>query len=256
MIPKSVIDATRPLRRNLAYSIYRFPLAETGWAHTSAQQYEHAHNLGWLKENLPAYRAWLTSLTEDDRSPDAIKDFAFLQFFRNDPAHWRAYVDHLVGKTILEVGPGPMPLIAGMRWAARRICIDPLLSTYDRDCKQLGDGWSPFDGIELIDSKIESFIPSLAIDGAIWCRNVLDHLEYPGIALSNLASYARPGCMLFFWTDVLHPEGGDAGHHDIAPDLGSIARLVTNLGFSIVREAPAHVPGWEDRAWGCVAVKR
>ncbi|HXW24873.1 MAG TPA: hypothetical protein VEK73_09015 [Xanthobacteraceae bacterium] len=224
------------------------------WNHADAQHYEAAHGLRWIRERGQPLMERLRNLSADDRSPTHA--VIMREFFEDDVRVWDQFADHIAGRAVLDVGCGPIPFASFLVWAAPRIAIDPLIEAYDREARRVFDGQSAFDGLRCYAQKAEIFIEELAgaIDGAIICRNALDHLEFPAIVLSNLASYAASGCRLLLWSDIIHLNGGDSGHYNIAPNEASLERLVRNLGFEVTRI----VPPWPNRptiSWGCLAIK-
>jgi len=258
-IARTLKDVSHPVRRWIASSILPGytssvvpePTVSREWRHEWAQASEAEHNSAWLREHG---RQSMAEIDEVSRFKPA--ELTYREFFQCNERLWEEFANHLDGRTILNVGCGPIPKAAEMPWAKRRIMIDPLIETYDREFKAIFGGRSVFDGMERFSQKAERFIPQLEskIDGAIICRNALDGMEFPAIVLSNLSSYAQSGCKLLLWTNVVHHNGGDRGHHSIALDVDSFARLVGNLGFSIERLTPEANNG-STAAWGCFAVK-
>lgn len=160
------------------------------------------------------------------------------------------------GKALLDIGGGPVPAAMFWKCQSRSIVIDPLYDRYSEAVARLfpNNWWT---GIEKHPVKAEQFVPELshAIDGAIICRNCLDHCAEPYLILSNIASYAAPDCLLLLWSDLFHLKGHDHGHRNITMDKIGFARLVDNLGFEIIRETTDH----KNRGtieFGCVARKR
>src|SRR5581483_3568069 len=100
----------------------------------------------------------------------------------------------------------------------------------------------------------ETFQEALAgrIDGAILCRNMLDHTPRWAFVLGNIAAYAAVGCKLLLWTDLDHLGTADEGHYDITNDSASFKRLVEALGFRVIRE---HSAERAELNWGCFAEK-
>ena len=92
------------------------------------------------------------------------------------------------------------------------------------------------DDIELHPLPGEHLIDELncQIDGAIICRNVLDHCDKPMKVLENIAAYAKPGCYLLLWTDLWHLRGHDEGHSNITLDRNAFEQHISSLGFEIL----------------------
>jgi len=75
----------------------------------------------------------------------------------------------------------------------------------------------------------------------IYIRNCIDHTPDWVFILSNIASYARPGCELMIWNDIDHSaSGADEGHYNITRDRGAFLRLIENFGFRIERQFDFH----------------
>jgi hypothetical protein len=225
--------------------------------HAVAQRYEFRHNDLWLREHSESVWDLIQEAEAGPRDATGELNQLFLsQFFGGDLGRWTEFVDFIAGRTVLDIGGGPLPVMAFWPWAGRRIALDPLASEYSRSAANVtGRSW--FDDFTVIDQPAEQFIPSLrgAVEGAIVCRNALDHTSEPYLILSNIASYASPGCRLLLWTDLHHVGARDAGHSDITKDRDGFARLIENIGFDIETETPAY-DGRGTIEFGCVATKR
>ena len=92
-----------------------------------------------------------------------------------------------------------------------------------------------------------------AVDGAIFCRNMLDHTPHWRAVLDNISAYACTGSKLLLWTDLDHRGDADEGHYDISSDVGRFANHIRELGFRIVREYSD--AGRHELNWGCFAEK-
>jgi hypothetical protein len=178
------------------------------------------------------------------------------EFFGDDVGLYRAFADRLAGRRLLEVGPGPLPAIAYFPQASLRVAIDPLISKYSAEISAAFGDDPVFAGIRCHAAKAEELFAEYEgkIDGAIVCRNALDHLDHPEFVLSNFATYAAPGCALLLWTDLFHLNGHDEGHHNITRDVSSFSRLISNLGFRIERRCPPN-EGRPTIAFGCFAIR-
>jgi hypothetical protein len=225
--------------------------------HVVAQRYELRHNEAWLRERHGS--VW--ELIEDAQAgrregTGELNQLFQREFFGGDPQRWSEFVDLIRDRTVLDIGGGPLPVMAFWPWAGRRIALDPLANKYSQSAADVtGRSW--FDDFTVMAQPAEQFVPSLsgAVDGAIVCRNALDHTSEPYLILSNIASYASPGCHLLLWTDLHHLGARDRGHSDITKDREGFRRLIENLGFDIETETPAH-DGRGTIEFGCVAVKR
>ena len=221
--------------------------------HTRAQQYEMEHTLRWVQENSEWVWPLIDEASEGKRD---VHDVLLKEFFNGDPNEWETFSKHLEGRTLLDIGSGPVPAPALWQWAGRRIVIDPLADGYDTAVKKMfGRSW--WDGISRHATAAEVFHQELQgqVDGAIICRNCLDHCAEPYLILSNIASYAAPGCALLLWSDLYHIDGHDHGHTDITRDRPGFRRLIENLGFEVIRETP-HQEGRGTIQFGCFAVRK
>lgn len=242
----AVRDESAALRASLAP-------AQSNFDHKAAQYYEITFAERWLRENGD----WVWDAVNRAQSGERyLQELILAEFFAKDRTVWEQFSHSLDGKAVLDIGTGPVPAHACWPYAGRKFVIDPLASEYDRLCKAMfGRSW--FDGMRLYSVDAEHWVPDLrgAIDGAIVCRNCLDHCREPYLILSNIAAYAAPGCALMFWTDLFHLDGHDHGHTDITRDRDGIRRMVENLGFEIVREVPDS-PARGTIQFGCFALKR
>jgi hypothetical protein len=90
------------------------------------------------------------------------------------------------------------------------------------------------------------------IDGAIYCRNCLDHSPNWPFIMANIARYAQPGCKLLLWTDIFHGESIDKGHFNIVEDPALFRNLVGAFGFLIECEFSDMSRG---KNYGCLATR-
>ncbi len=198
-----------------------------------AQAYERAWGLGWL-------------YGEDSEPINPAREF-----FHNDVSAYGDFLASLTGKTVLEVGCGPCPIVGHWDAPARVILIEPLLDAYASRI----DLTRP---VEKHAARAEDVLPTLAgqIDGAIVCRNCLDHTADPWLILRLLLAAAAPGCRLLFWCDYQHA-APDEGHRSWAESYEDIAATIISAGFAIDYEVSIRpVPATHTLDWGCVATKR
>lgn len=225
------------------------PRAFSRFDHSRAQEYEIASARQWLRESHGLVADLLDRAAQ--RRPG---DLFLREFMAGSLDEWDAFASHLEGRPLLDVGAGPLPAAVLMPWASPRIVIDPLARSYSESVLEtFGMSW--FDELTVHSVEAERFVPDLedAISGAIVCRNALDHMGDPFIVLANLAAYAAVGCRLLLWTDLDHPEGGDAGHRSITGDRGGFRRLIEQLGFRITRETPDKPDHF---SFGCYGIRR
>ena len=220
-----------------------------------SQDYELDHAVGFM--DSPDFRALAASVHNGELniSKGYVNDLMLKEFFANDRAEWNRFVDHITGKRCMEIGPCVVSPLAGWVVAAERHVVEPLYRQID-DWQKANLGFSVFDGLTMYGVGAEVLITELVgkIDGALLCRNCIDHSPQWAFILSNISQYAAPGCKLLLWNDIDHKGTADEGHYDITTDPAAFQRLIEALGFEIVRTYTD-----ENRMelnWGCFAVKR
>lgn len=220
-----------------------------------SQNYELEHAIVFM--DTPDFRDLANSFHRGDcnMSNGFANELTLREFFGSSRAEWDKFVAHLAGKNCLEIGPCVLSPLAAWDVAAERHVVEPLLPPIEKWQRE-NLGFSLFEGLQNHPDGAEKLIPELVgkIDGAIFCRNCLDHTPHWPFILSNMSQYAAPGCALMLWLDLDHRGVADEGHYDITTDPPSFKRLVESLGFDVVRE-------YEDKDrfelnWGCYAVKR
>jgi SAM-dependent methyltransferase len=215
------------------------------FSHEIAQAYELRSQRDWIERNFE--RVYY------GRTKDSA--YQWLREWFPDVYSFDSFLRSTAGKTCLEIGSGPSGNIIYFWWAARRIIIDPLVTQYQQiQLTRFGKSW--FDRMDLIPCNAEVLNADLigAVNGAIICRNTLDHCADPMLVLENIAKYAAPGCYLLLWTDLYHPGGHDEGHQDITRDPAAFTRKLTDLGF-VIEYVTQKKPGRKTIHYGCRARK-
>lgn len=176
------------------------------------------------------------------------------EFFDKSLDEWSAFVEHITGKTCLDVGPCAISPLGSWDVASSRHIIEPLHEKIAAwQIENLGR--SAFEGLTCHSQRAEQPVDALrgAVDGAILCRNMLDHTPQWPFVMQVISEYAQPGCRLLLWTDLDHRGTEDVGHYNITTDVGSFQRLVQSFGFRIVRTC--NDPNRAELNWGCFAIK-
>ena len=229
----------------LSYALGRIP-----FSHRLAQGYEL---LSARRTMRRALHSWLAVVQGARGAPPQGADD---QWFCGSQELFAQFVAHTKDRTSLEIGSGPMGQLASWPWIRRRIVIDPLIEKYRAyQLRRFGKTvWT--DDIETHACAAESVIPELRgkIDGAIICRNALDHTEDPLSVLAAIAQYAAPGCYLLLWTDIWHLGGVTIGHRNITKSVAAMDALL--IGFDLIQNGATIRAAGEFREYGRLARKR
>ena len=203
---------------------------------SEAQEYELRNSQCWLKENFESLFPMIEAARQRSELWPGPLDLVVKEFFAARREEWMEFATYIKDKTCLEVGAGPCGALAIWWWVKRRIIVDPLIAEYKRISLELFERTWYTDDIELYAQPAERFIAELSnrIDGAIICRNTLDHCEKPMLVFRNMAAYAKAGCHLLLWTDLWHLKGHNEGHRNITKDKEAFERKVRDLGFEIL----------------------
>ena len=107
----------------------------------------------------------------------------------------------------------------------------------------------------LYSQNAEMRVPRLRnkIDGAIVCRNVLDHCENPNKVIENMAKYAKNGCYLLLWSDIYHKKGHNEGHANITKSKIELENFIKKNNFKIQHKFSLGKRNTIN--YGCVAIK-
>jgi len=216
--------------------------------HSKAQIYEMKSGSKWLDDNFEIFY-------EDICDRKRQKHVVFDEFFKSN-YQWNKFIKYIENKICLEIGSGPMGMVNRWYWAKKRIIIDPLVSDYKKlSIKKFGKSLFTND-IILYPQNAEIYIPRLSnkIDGAIVCRNTLDHCENPVGVIQNISEYAKVGCYLLLWSDLYHKKGHDAGHRNITKSKTEFESLITKGGFEIQHKFSAYKRNTVN--YGCLAIKK
>ena len=225
------------------------PRSPKTWQHS--QQYELHHAKIYMqqsqfKEELERLRLGPTDM------PDELR---LKEFFSSDLEKWDEFKVAATGKIGIDIGPCIFSPLSYWAFLKRRIAIEPL-GEQAKEYQHQHFGISFFDNMELRACGADVFMPDLesAVDGVIYCRNMLDHTPNWPLVLSNIGLYAAPGCHLLFWADYNHHGTTDDGHYEICSTADEMKRLVRSIGFDVKREY--NDPARQESNWGCFAIKR
>lgn len=226
-----------------------FALGKLPFSHRVAQSYERLSAHRTIRRAGEPCLEIYTSAPESDEND---------QWFCGDKAASIRFIDHVKSRTNLEIGSGPVGYLAPRAWMGRRIVIDPLVNEYrSYQLKRFGKTiWSG--DIHTYARSAEHVVGNLrgTIDGAIVCRNALDHTEDPLGVLAAISEYAAPGCYLLLWSDIWHLRGLTIGHRNITKSALAMDALLSGLGFEILQlGASIRAPG-EFVEYGRLARKR
>ena len=192
-----------------------------------------------------------------DKKLYELSSTVFLQeFFSGDQKKFSDFVEKVRGKNSLEIGPSCATILGNWWWSKHNYVIEPLFDKIQQ-YQQEKFGYSIFDGITNYAQGAEHFIPELEgkIDGAVICRNCIDHSPHWAFILSNIVSYMAPGASLLIWNDIHHNDGVDDGHYEITDNIDNYKRLLNNLGLSITHEFSYDLSQRNTINHGCVAIK-
>ncbi len=219
----------------------------TKFDHIKAQTYEINYAEKWLDNNFE--RVYL-DVSDKKKQKRVVSD----EFFKNNYL-WNKFVKYIENKTCLEIGSGPAGALIRWYWTKKRIIIDPLASEYKRlSLEKFGKSLFTEDMI-LHAQNAETYIPYLLnkIDGAIVCRNVLDHCKNPIKVIENISKYAKSGCYLLLWSDIYHKKGHNEGHTNITKSKSKFENFVKRNSFKIRYKFSL---GKRDTInFGCVVIK-
>lgn len=245
-------NALKPIR-------YGLPDKKDGLAntfnHRLAQVYELHCNLHWMGLKHYDRNCKLAEAAIKNREYWAgPSNIIAKEFFGNDNAKFEEFARSIAGKSCMEIGSGPMPMLSYFWWAGEKHVIDPLIAKYNEEAIRRGHG-DLYTGIYIYPECAEKYHTELFYDikGAIICHNALDHCQRPYDIIDNMSRYAAPGCKLLLWTDLWHLKGHDEGHTNITQSRADFIKKIRDAGFNIVYEFD--VKERPSINYGCVAVK-
>ncbi len=225
---------------------------EKNWA--VSQEYEFNSSLMYMDNE------GFSSFLEDVFSGNQLVSMGYLyapvirEFFKGEESEWLRFVLYIKNKKVIDIGPNAFSPLSQWDVASAIYAIEPLyekISVWQKN----KFGRSVFDNMLCFKTKAEEIIPELVgqIDGAIYCRNMLDHTPLWPFVLSAISAYAAKGCKLLFWSDLDHFGMADEGHYDITNNENLFKQLIKQLGFDVIRE-------YRDTErntlnWGCFAEK-
>jgi hypothetical protein len=203
--------------------------------HELAQRFEWRNN----RQEINSTFKKLYEAVAADRAAGGIWHKAEDQFFCGDETLFNSFVEHIRDRKCLEIGSGPYGFLAPASWIKDRVIIEPLADKYRQAQLNLIGKTFLTDDIQFYTTPAEVIIDDLVgnVDGAIICRNALDHCDDPLAIIGNMAKYAAPGCYLLLWTDLWHLQGiDDDGHHNITRSVDVMDALLGGLGFEILKQ--------------------
>ena len=219
-----------------------------------SQNYELEHAVIFMKQQT--FIDLLNDMVAGNQkiSNGYVSDLLLREFFSSSLEEWKNFMRFIEGKRCMDIGPCVFSPLSGWDIASEKYIIEPLYEKVN-EWQLLNFGHSAFENMIIYGQRAEVLIPELVgyIDGAIYCRNVIDHSPSWPFILSNISLYAAVGCKLLFWSDLDHKGTADDGHYDITSDIKSFKRLIIQFGFKIIRE-------YQDEQrfgsnWGCFGEK-
>ncbi|KZE34089.1 hypothetical protein IMF23_04245 [Chelatococcus daeguensis] len=225
----------------------------SGFDHSVAQAYEIDSARKTIEEAFPR----IIKTYDEVVAQGGLWQGANDEWFRGDEEAFRRFVDHVRNRKCLEIGSGPFGYLSPCYWIKDRVIIDPLIDQYRRIQIEMIGRTLFVPEITTYSAPAEPIIPDLvgAVDGAIICRNAIDHAEDPLAVLHTMATYAAPGCYLLFWTDIWHYPKPDEGHQNITKRPAVIDALIRGLGFEPIHTAETLRGPDEGLEYGCLARK-
>jgi hypothetical protein len=222
----------------------------------ASQQYEWDATVKFM--STPEFKDMALRIRDDDTlkiSNGYSPKLTITEFFGGSESEWLRFVNHISRKNCLEIGPCTASVLSGWDMAAERFVVEPLAEKVS-SWQSENLGFSLYEGLTTYSLGADQYIEALEsrIDGAIFCRNCIDHSPNWTFILSNISSYAAPGCRLLLWNDIFHLDGVDSGHYDLTKDPNSMKRLISRLGFDIQREYTDSAR--RDLNWRCFAIKK
>ncbi len=203
--------------------------------HIQAQRYERDSAENCMQSDFRA----LYSRFEEAKREGSLWHGATDQWFQNDTALWKKFVEQVRNRHCLEIGSGPYGYLSFCHWIKNRYVIDPLVDFYRTKQLELTGSTLFTDDIKTFGVRAEQLIHGLVgkIDGFVVCRNCLDHCEDPLTILNNISKYSIPGSYLLFWTDLWHLDGTDEGHTNITKSPEMMDLIFEGLGYSILKRS-------------------
>jgi hypothetical protein len=202
--------------------------------HALAQRFEWKNN----RQVIEGTFAQLYSDVEANRAAGGIWHSASDQFFCGDENLFASFVERVRSRKCLEIGSGPYGFLLPATWIKDRTIIEPLANKYRQAQLDLIGKTFLTDDVRVYTTGAEVLIDDLVgnVDGAIICRNALDHCEDALAIIANMSKYAANGCYLLLWTDIWHLQGiDDDGHHNITRSIEVMDALLEGLGFEILK---------------------
>jgi len=225
---------------------------EKSWS--LAQEYEWKATVEFMATDSFGTLARNTNLGSFLSSNGYRDSWIINEFFGGVASEYDSFLESIRDKKVLDIGPCLASPLCNWDETREKFIVEPLLPKvvpWQRD----RFGFSLFDGMTLFSTPAEITEPTLVglIDGAIYCRNCIDHSPYWPFILANISKYAQRGCYLLLWSDIYHGESVDDGHFNIVQDSLLMRNLIEALGFSVEYEFSKPERGGKN--WGCVATK-
>lgn len=200
--------------------------------HRIAQSYELAH----AKECMDNDFNDVYDRIQKNKKAGGLWQSADNIWFKGDKQLWDSFVNRCKYRKVLEIGSGPFGFVMPCYWMNDRVIIDPLAYAYKNYQIEKFNKTLFTDDIKTYGYAGECLVDELVgmVDGAIVCRNTLDHCQYPMKVLENISKYAMKGCYFLIWNEIWHKGKLDDGHRNITKEPDKFCEQIINLNFSNV----------------------
>jgi hypothetical protein len=222
----------------------------------AAQSYEFDYAKQWMEQQSPA----IFNDIDEMRSAGIPKAHYSTLFFQDNNDIWEDFQGYVKDKNCLEISSGPCGIFPlwGHWITGKKTIIDPLILQYEAFLTEKFSRTWFLPEVQKLPLGAENFVEQLndTIDGFILWRNGIDHFENWRDAIENMSRYAKPGCFLLFWGDLIHIDQVDQGHmQKVVDSIPEFEAILLQHGWEIQYRTPAQRDHKREIDYGCVAIK-